>query len=39
VACAVSGGYRSPATEAMLTILSEVAEQYRTRRAGLALAS
>ena len=36
-AAALSGGYRSPATTAMLEILTDVAGSYRTRRPDLAL--
>jgi molybdate transport repressor ModE-like protein len=36
-AAALAGGYRSPATTAMLEILTDVAGSYRTRRPDLAL--
>jgi len=36
-AAALAGGYRSPATTAMLEILGDVASSYRTRRPDLAL--
>ena len=36
-AAALAGGYRSPATTAMLEILTDVAANYRTRRPDLAL--
>ena len=36
-AAALAGGYRSPATTAMLEILTDVAASYRTRRPDLAL--
>jgi DNA-binding transcriptional LysR family regulator len=36
-AAALAGGYRSPATTAMLEILTDVAANYRTRRADLQL--
>jgi molybdate transport repressor ModE-like protein len=36
-AAALAGGYRSPATTAMLEILSDVAASYRTRRPDLEL--
>ena len=36
-AAALAGGYRSPATTAMLEILTDVAAGYRTRRPDLAL--
>lgn len=36
---ALDGGYRSPATEAMIEVLQEAAEEYRTSRRELALAS
>ncbi len=36
-AAALAGGYRSPATAAMLEILTDVAANYRTRRPDLAL--
>ena len=36
-AAALAGGYRSPATTAMLEILTDVAANYRTRRPDLQL--
>ena len=36
-AAALAGGYRSPATTAMLEILTDVAGSYRTRRPDLEL--
>ena len=36
-AAALAGGYRSPATTAMLEILTDVAGSYRSRRPDLAL--
>jgi molybdate transport repressor ModE-like protein len=39
LAATLPGGYRSPATAAMLEILEESSTSYRTKRVGLALAS